>query len=186
MLGGEGGGVIINFCYHIYPNVCIIYPFDGHNVLKRTKISTSEKPTILHGGTSDTFKTGTKIRCLNSHSDISVYLQECSNLQPLWSKLFVCIKTHWLFNQLKMELISSNGKTRWYTFWLWWYKRCTVREPMRFETVLCVIVSPVRSTYGGYYGLVVVPPRPRPRPQTLHRSHDNLKNPYRIASIFYM
>ena len=52
-----------------------------------------------------------------------------------------------------------------------------------------VIVSPVRSTYGGYYGLVVVtrprPPRP-PRPQTLHRSHDNLKNPYRIASIFYM
>ena len=27
----------------------------------------------------------------------------------------------------------------------------------------------------GYYGLVVVPPRPPPRPQTLHRSHDNLK-----------
>ena len=51
-----------------------------------------------------------------------------------------------------------------------------------------IIVSPVRSMYGGYYGLVVVtPPRPpRPRPQTLHRSHDNLKNPYRIASIFYM
>ena len=51
------------------------------------------------------------------------------------------------------------------------------------------IVSPVRSTYGGYYGLVVVTPRPRPprpRPQTLHRSHDNLKNPYRIASIFYV
>ena len=47
-----------------------------------------------------------------------------------------------------------------------------------------VIVSPVRSTYGGYYGLVVV--TPPPRPQTLHRSHDNLKNPYRIASIFYM
>ena len=36
---------------------------------------------------------------------------------------------------------------------------------------------------GGYYGLVVVMP---PRPQTLHRSHDNLKNPYRIASIFYI
>ena len=52
-----------------------------------------------------------------------------------------------------------------------------------------LIVSPVRSTYGGYYGLVGVPPprpRPPPRPQTLHRSHDNLKNPYRIASIFYM
>ena len=25
-----------------------------------------------------------------------------------------------------------------------------------------LIVSPVRSTYGGYYGLVVVTPRPRP------------------------
>ena len=53
-----------------------------------------------------------------------------------------------------------------------------------------LIVSPVRSTYGEYYGLVVVtpprPPPPRPCPQTLHRSHDNLKNPYRIASIFYM
>ena len=36
------------------------------------------------------------------------------------------------------------------------------------------IISPVRSTYGGYYGLVVVTPRPPPRPQTLHRSHDNL------------
>ena len=45
-----------------------------------------------------------------------------------------------------------------------------------------VIVSPVRMYYGGYYGLVVV----TPRPQTFHRSHDNLKNPYRIASIFYM
>ena len=84
-------------CYCIYTNhfvtLCLIcapthlknllYPFDGHNVLKRTKVSTSEKPTILHGGTSDTFKTGTKIRCLNSHSDISVYLGECSHLQPL-------------------------------------------------------------------------------------------------------
>ena len=49
---------------------------------------------------------------------------------------------------------------------------------------LVIIVSPVRSTYGGYYGLVIV--TPPPRPQTLHRSHDNLKNPYRIASIFYM
>ena len=27
---------------------------------------------------------------------------------------------------------------------------------------------------------------PRPRPQTLPRSHDNLKDPYRIASIFYL
>ena len=37
------------------------------------------------------------------------------------------------------------------------------------------------NIHGGYYGLVVV----TPHPQTFH-SHDNLKNPYRIASIFYM
>ena len=54
-----------------------------------------------------------------------------------------------------------------------------------------VIVSPVRSTYGGYYGLVVVtppPPRPRPppRPQTLHRSHDNLKNLIGLLHILYV
>ena len=56
---------------------------------------------------------------------------------------------------------------------------------------LWLIVSTVQSTYGGYYGLVVVTPRPPhpprpPRPQTLHRLCDNLKNPYRIASIFHM
>ena len=78
-----------------------------------------------------------------------------------------------------------------YTSSLWFYG-------MVFINVykFIIIVSPVRSTYGGYYELVVVPPRPRlppprprlppPRPQTLHRSHDNLQNPYRIASIFYM
>ena len=34
---------------------------------------------------------------------------------------------------------------------------------MPADTHRHVIVSPVRSTYGGYYGLVVVtPPRPRP------------------------
>ena len=42
----------------------------------------------------------------------------------------------------------------------------------------------VYCTYGGYYGLVVV--TPPPHPQTLHRFHDNLKDPYQIASIFYM
>ena len=47
-----------------------------------------------------------------------------------------------------------------------------------------LIVSPIRMYMGGYYGLVVV--TPPPRPQTLHRSHDNLKIPYWIASIFYM
>ena len=34
----------------------------------------------------------------------------------------------------------------------------------------------------GYYGFVVV----TPRPQTFHRSHNNLKHPYRIAFIFCM
>ena len=77
----DGDGVRLNAFQH--EDASIAYPFDGHNVLKRTKISTSEKPTILHGGTSDAFKTGTKIRCLKSHSDISVYLGECSHLQPL-------------------------------------------------------------------------------------------------------
>ena len=38
-----------------------------------------------------------------------------------------------------------------------------------------IIVSPVQMyTGGGYYGLVVITPRPLPqRPQTLHRSHNN-------------
>ena len=49
-----------------------------------------------------------------------------------------------------------------------------------------LLYPPYECTYGGYYGLVVVTPRPPPRPQTFHRSHDNLKNPYRIASIFYI
>ena len=45
-----------------------------------------------------------------------------------------------------------------------------------------LLYPPYECTYGGYYGLVVVTSRPR----TYHRSHDNLKNPYRIASISYM
>ena len=67
-----------------------------------------------------------------------------------------------------------------------------IEDPLRAPKIppKYIFVSPVRSTYGGYYGLVVVTPRPPPprppRPQTLHRSHDNLNNPYRIASIFYM
>ena len=40
-----------------------------------------------------------------------------------------------------------------------------------------------RGGGGGYYGLVVVTPQ---CPQTFHRLHDNLQNPDRIASIFYM
>ena len=47
-----------------------------------------------------------------------------------------------------------------------------------------IIVSPVRMYVQGiYYGLVVVTP---PRPQTYLCERDNLKNPERIASIFYM
>ena len=49
-----------------------------------------------------------------------------------------------------------------------------------------VIVSPVQSTYGGYYGLVVVTPRPPPRPQTFHRSHDNLKSLSDCFHILYV
>ena len=48
-----------------------------------------------------------------------------------------------------------------------------------------VIVSPVHMYSGGgggYYGLVFVPPRP----QTFLRECDNLTNPERIASKFYM
>ena len=50
-----------------------------------------------------------------------------------------------------------------------------------------LIVSPERMYTGGYYGLVVVmPPRPRPRPQTFLCERDYFKNPERIASILYM
>ena len=50
-----------------------------------------------------------------------------------------------------------------------------------------IIVSPVRmySGEGGCYGLVVVTQQ-RPRPQTFLCERDYLKNPERIASIFYM
>ena len=46
-----------------------------------------------------------------------------------------------------------------------------------FPHILSFIVSPVRSTYGGYYGLVVVtPPRPRPprppRPRPLYPPYE--------------
>ena len=53
-------------------------------------------------------------------------------------------------------------------------------------TKYVLLYPPYKCTYRGYYGLVVVTPRPPPCPQTFHRSHDTLKNPYRIASIFYM
>ena len=42
---------------------------------------------------------------------------------------------------------------------------------------------PRMNVHGGYYGVIVVMPPP-PLPQTLNRSHDNLQNPYRIASIY--
>ena len=63
----------------------------------------------------------------------------------------------------------------------------TPRVDSRENNCWCLLYPPYECTYGGYYGLVVVTPRPPPpRPQTFHRSHDNLKDPYRIASIFYM
>ena len=67
----------------------------------------------------------------------------------------------------------------------------SLSDNLRFSLNIPVkplIVSPYEFTYGGYYGLVVATQRPplHPRQQTFHRSHDNLKNPYRIASIFYM
>ena len=51
--------------------------------------------------------------------------------------------------------------------------------------LLIVVLSPVwmYSRGGGeFYGLVVI----TPRPQTFLCEHDNLKNPYRIAFIFYI
>ena len=62
---------------------------------------------------------------------------------------------------------------------------------LRFSLNLNIPVKPLilslcECTYGEYYGLVVVAPPPRLHPQTFHHSHDNLKNPNRIASIFYM
>ena len=57
-----------------------------------------------------------------------------------------------------------------------------------YENKICwtfknIIVSQYECTRGAYYGLVVVM---SPSPQTLLCELDNLKNPERIASIFYM
>ena len=66
------------------------------------------------------------------------------------------------------------------------YPEYTLTIPCDLSKAFDVIVSPVRSTYGGYYGLVVItPPCPRPRPHFIVYAI-TLKNPYRIASIFYM
>ena len=64
--------------------------------------------------------------------------------------------------------------------------RACNRETTQAKEATSLLYPPYECTYGGYYGLVVVTPRPPPRPQTFHRYHDNLKNPYRIASIFDM
>ena len=47
-----------------------------------------------------------------------------------------------------------------------------------------IIVSHTNAL-GGYYGLVSVTTQ-RPYSQTLHRLRDNLKNPERIALIFFI
>ena len=55
-------------------------------------------------------------------------------------------------------------------------------QPPLFKVFLNYYCIPRTNAHGVYYGLVVV----MPRPQMLHRSHNNLKNPYRIASLFYI
>ena len=75
-----------------------------------------------------------------------------------------------------------------HTEWTFSNLACIWVVQMCLRLNMHLLYSSYECTYGGYYGLVVVTPRPPPppRPQTFHRSHDNLKNPYRIASIFYM
>ena len=72
----------------------------------------------------------------------------------------------------------------WGRFSLFMISPCSARRSIAWKLlVICnLIVSPVRMYVRAYYGLVVTPPRP----QTFHRSRDNLKNHYQIASIFYM
>ena len=53
------------------------------------------------------------------------------------------------------------------------------------RNTLAIIVSPYECM-GDDYGLVVVTPRPRLRPQTFYCSHDNLKNPNRFVTILYI
>ena len=50
-----------------------------------------------------------------------------------------------------------------------------------YTSTTCLIFSTVYLLLCPPYEVLT-----RPRPQTLHRSHDNLINPYRIATIFYM
>ena len=45
---------------------------------------------------------------------------------------------------------------------------------------------PRANVHWGRYGLVLITPLYPPRQHRLHYSHNNLNNPYRIASIFYM
>ena len=50
----------------------------------------------------------------------------------------------------------------------------------KYDQIRVIVCT--RGGGGGYYGLVVIPPRP----QTFFCECDNLQNPKRIASIFYM
>ena len=61
---------------------------------------------------------------------------------------------------------------------------CPEMKILMFLTSYRSNCIPGTNGHGGYYGLVVV--MPPPHPQRFHRSHDNLKNLYQIASIFYM
>ena len=55
-----------------------------------------------------------------------------------------------------------------------WFLEIVDRDSGNLDSILILRWSLV---------VIMLPP---PHPQTLPRSHDNLQNPYRIASIFHM
>ena len=107
--------------------------------------------------------------CIRIYVDVHVtfnFIMTCSqghkNLYFILDYLYLCyalLLTNWI-----------------YCFWI-------ICQSVYLSALL---YPPYECMYRGYYGLVVIRPCPPPRPQTFHRSPDNLKNPYRIASIFYM
>ena len=97
------------------------------------------------------------------------------HMSPLWWGLhlvtFWCPWYPWIF--CKGPTWPWKKWNLFYFFHIFYFNSKGSYQIASIFDMLIIIVSPVRSTYGGYYGLVVV--TPRPRPQTLHRSHDNLK-----------
>ena len=76
----------------------------------------------------------------------------------------------WLLKHTKNPPVSKSFVTYLGSTWVF-STPDSFRPPKWFlppiHVLFHILVSPVRSTYGGYYGLVVVTP---PRPQTLHPS----------------